>query len=1057
MSPWRSSYPFRIISLMTISGILLAPRAGAGNIWDGGGGNNNWSTAANWDSDTAPLTSILLQFAGTVRLASNNNLTAGTQFNGIQFNSGAGAFTLGGNAINLGGDITNNSSNLQTINLGLTLTGTRNIATNGAGGDITLGGVIAGSGLGITKEGAGTLTLNGSAVNTYTGPTTVDGGTLLVDYANVVLTSNLIKSSSALNLGGGNLTAKGSLLSLGSQAFAGTTLTAGTVSQVQVVNPNLSLVTMSISLGALTRNAGSTLDLTAPNHITTTTTSAANSILTSAASSGVAYATANGGTTWATNASGTLGALATYSSTYTSANNVDVANGNSVSGVTVNSLRFNSASTGLTLAGTNVINTGGILITPTATGSTISGGTLTGNATNREVIVHDYATLGLGAIIADNSGATALTLTGPGTTTLSGANTFSGGTVINQGTVKAGMAQNGTTSGTFGSQNNSLTMAAGSTLNLNGFNVGVGTFAASGTSAGTTVVTNSSGTAATFTVGNNNSRWSALANGTTLSGNLTLVITGNNATSDNLTGPNTHTGGTTFTGNNTADGVANAAALGSGAITFGGVNGGGGFTIPSTGLSNWGAVTNAVVVTGTGNSWNFQNNSSGSNVTFTSANTWTGTGTLTLSNSFTPVMNWGGNMTGFQGTLIIQGSGASYNFANATNVGAGSATLDLQSVGANNLTVQYTGGGNATIAIGELNTTGNTGSGTITLRNSTNTTTATFQVGALNQSSTFAGIFTNGTGTNQITAVEKTGTGTWTLTGTSTHTGATTLTGGTISISTLGNGGTAGNLGAASSAAANLVFNGGTLKYTGATTSSDRAFTINAGKTATIQVTANTLTLSGASAATSGALAKTGSGTLILSGANAHTGGTTITGGTLTAANASALGTGSVLINGGSLTSMLASVSTGAITLDSGTLAANGTSAGDYTLGLNKSFAMSGGVLQLSLLSASSYDKILGSGGGSSFTLTGGTLDLTNSVTDYTAAYQVFGTGFNSGSVSGLTIINYDTAHYSATLGNDGEVRFITAVPEPHALWPAALTLLLARRRRPPTLLRCAP
>jgi len=129
----------------------------------------------------------------------------------------------------------------------------------------------------------------------------------------------------------------------------------------------------------------------------------------------------------------------------------------------------------------------------------------------------------------------------------------------------------------------------------------------------------------------------------------------------------------------------------------------------------------------------------------------------------------------------------------------------------------------------------------------------------------------------------KIGANTLTLLNNNTYTGVTTISAGNISVATIGNGGVAGNLGKATNAAGNLVFNGGTLQYTGATASTDRNFTINTGKTATIDVTTNNLTMSGASTTTTGALTKTGAGTLILSGANAYTGATTVSAGTLKA------------------------------------------------------------------------------------------------------------------------------------------------------------------------------
>jgi len=182
-------------------------------------------------------------------------------------------------------------------------------------------------------------------------------------------------------------------------------------------------------------------------------------------------------------------------------------------------------------------------------------------------------------------------------------------------------------------------------------------------------------------------------------------------------------------------------------------------------------------------------------------------------------------------------------------------------------------------------------------------------------------------------AYNKTGAGMLTLGGANTYTGATTLTGGALSVATIGNGGVAsGNLGSASNAPANLVFDGGTLQYTGATASTDRNFTINAGKTATVEVTTNTLTMSGGATATSGALTKIGAGTLILSGTNSYTGATTVSAGTLMLGNSSALSTGNLAVNAGTLD--LAGFNT-ATTLLSGSGTIANSSAVDSTVTIN--------------------------------------------------------------------------------------------------------------------------
>lgn len=209
---------------------------------------------------------------------------------------------------------------------------------------------------------------------------------------------------------------------------------------------------------------------------------------------------------------------------------------------------------------------------------------------------------------------------------------------------------------------------------------------------------------------------------------------------------------------------------------------------------------------------------------------------------------------------------------------------------------------------------------------------------------------------NQTTGgFTKAGAGSVILNQANTYTGVTTLSAGTLSVATIGDGGVAGNLGQATNAAGNLVFDGGTLHYTGANATSNRAFTIIAGKTATIN-TANNLSLAGATgAATTGALTKTGAGILTLTGgASNYTGATTVNGGTLRVSGSGSIGTGAATVSGsGSILDVARNDTWGnhsgsvqALTIQTGGLVTNGAvvNSGYNTV---RTLALNGGELRV--------------------------------------------------------------------------------------------------------------
>jgi autotransporter-associated beta strand protein len=166
----------------------------ATGIWTGGGTDNNWSTAGNWNG--FPIFPVELTFAGSTARLVNNNDNTGITVDGITFDSAAGAFVLNGNDITLAGNIGFSADGIglsvnppapvtQTVNLNMIWTGGETIDTP-TNGNLILGGNITSSvDTSLTKLDAGTLTLGGAntilswdlsgGTTKITGNTTING------------------------------------------------------------------------------------------------------------------------------------------------------------------------------------------------------------------------------------------------------------------------------------------------------------------------------------------------------------------------------------------------------------------------------------------------------------------------------------------------------------------------------------------------------------------------------------------------------------------------------------------------------------------------------------------------------------------------------------------------------------------------------------------------------------------------------------------------------------------------------------------------------------------
>jgi C1A family cysteine protease len=131
--------------------------------WDGGGADGNWTTAANWSDDLAPVAGDILVFAGTTQTSSNNDYAAGTVFDSIVFSNGG--FIISGNSVKLiptGGAAINNRAGLNQIDL--------SIATDSTGSVIVKAGTLE---LGVNAQ---SLVLTGGGVD-------IQAGKLVLDYS----------------------------------------------------------------------------------------------------------------------------------------------------------------------------------------------------------------------------------------------------------------------------------------------------------------------------------------------------------------------------------------------------------------------------------------------------------------------------------------------------------------------------------------------------------------------------------------------------------------------------------------------------------------------------------------------------------------------------------------------------------------------------------------------------------------------------------------------------------------------------------------------------------
>lgn len=309
-----------------------------------------------------------------------------------------------------------------------------------AGTSLTFATPVSGPG-NLDVVGQGTVTL--AAANLYTGPTSLYRGSLVLDY--VASDTSKLADGSALVLRGGNLVMNGGTHV---ENVSATTVDGGGVNTGASYISNSGGRTAAINLNAIGRTIGNggTLDLGANGTATTDSTNT-NGILASAGAggfTGTAYATV-GKSNWAFNSTNAGDGAINGFTGYTATGHHDAAAGASAPG-TVSTLRLNAVA-GSAITGSTVLTQQGILMTPAAGASSIAG-TLTGfgaqtAAISSDIAIHQHSAndLTISAVIANTTAATfvnttALTKSGAGKLILTGANTYTGITYVNEGTLE---------------------------------------------------------------------------------------------------------------------------------------------------------------------------------------------------------------------------------------------------------------------------------------------------------------------------------------------------------------------------------------------------------------------------------------------------------------------------------------------------------------------------------------------------------------------------------------------------------------------------------------------
>jgi len=468
--------------------------------------------------------------SGTLFLNGTGTLTASAQNTFANLDIEGGEYALSGAATLSSTNVTLANAAGATLTLGQsgTFAPVESLTGGGAAGGVvqpsavartttlhlnggTFGGVLQDNGSGVlavTLDGfLPTLTLSGT--NTYSGATTVStGGTLTLNQSGSLANSAVTVASGATLALDNSATALSSRVSStlpmtlqgGTLQFTGN---SGTVATQQAGNLGFSgassvsntqpgSATSTLSFTGLTRSNNGAINFTGTGQ--TQVTGITND------ASGIVGRCATVGNEWATVSGSTVNALATYNSNINAAgaaDNVKISSGGTTtlaSSVATGTLNIqNSSGSTVTLeVGVGqalTLNDGGLLSSGSSANQ-IQDGTVT--SSTGELVVTNNNHLTITASIVDSTPGTILTKSGTGVLTLAGTNTYSGNTILLQGTLAVSSDSNLGTGSSIQMEDGATLKAMGSFSSTKGFTGGGGSInpngnsiSFSGTNAGT--------------------------------------------------------------------------------------------------------------------------------------------------------------------------------------------------------------------------------------------------------------------------------------------------------------------------------------------------------------------------------------------------------------------------------------------------------------------------------------------------------------------------------------------------------------------------------------------